>query len=65
MPDEVYTTGQAAKLLGVHLNTVLKWCRLGRITAYRTSPIGHWRITRKTLEEYAQANNIPLKTSNE
>lgn len=67
MPETVYTTGEAARLLGVHISTVKKWCNLGRIDAYRTSPIGHWRITKSTLEKYAQENGIPLQqnSSNE
>ncbi len=62
MPEiTTYTTGEAADILGVHKNAVLKWCKKGSITAYRTSPIGHWRITKKTLEEYARQNGIPLR----
>ena len=58
----VYTTGEAAKLLGVHTNAVLKWCKQGKIDAYVTSaPLGHWRITRTALVEYAQRYGIPLR----
>ena len=57
----VYTTGEAAELLGVHKNAVLKWCKRGVIDAYRTSPVGHWRITRTALEQYAKDNGIPLR----
>lgn len=63
MPETtVYTTGEAAKILGVYVHTVLKWCRQGKIAAYTTSqPSGHWRITRTALVEYAQKNGIPLR----
>lgn len=62
MPEiTVYTTGEAAKLLGVHKKTVQHWCNQGSITAYRTSPIGHWRIIRADLVEYAHKNGIPLR----
>jgi len=60
MPKTLYTTGQAAKLLGVHRKTVYFWCMKGTIDAYRTSPDGEWRITRETLEEYARRNGIPI-----
>ena len=56
-----YTTGEAADLLGVTATTVLKWCQAGKIKAYRTSPIGHWRIMRDTVVEYARENGIPLR----
>lgn len=61
MPETLYTTGEAAKLLGVHTKTMYRWCRDGQITAHKTSPIGNWRITRTALVEYAQANRIPLQ----
>jgi excisionase family DNA binding protein len=38
-----YTTSQAAKLLSVSADTVLKWVRAGKIPSYRT-PGGHSRI---------------------
>jgi excisionase family DNA binding protein len=60
MPKAQYTTGQAAKLLGVHSKTVYFWCVKGTISAYRTSPDGEWRITRETLLKYAEENGIPL-----
>ncbi|MFZ1756904.1 MAG: helix-turn-helix domain-containing protein [Caldilineaceae bacterium] len=61
MPETMYTTGEAAKLLGVHTTTMYRWCVNGQITAHKTSPIGNWRITRKALVEYAEENNIPLQ----
>ncbi len=39
-----YTTSEAAKLLSVSPDTVLKWVRAGKIPSYRT-PGGHCRIS--------------------
>ena len=65
MSQVTYTTGGAGKLLGVHANAVLKWCKQGKIDAYTTSsPGGHWRITRTALIEYAHKNGIPLQKEN-
>lgn len=64
MSETMYTTGEAARILGVHPKTVYKWCINGRIAAHRTSPIGEWRITRTTLVEYARQNGIPLQEPN-
>ncbi len=62
MSQKTYTTGEAANLLGVHVNTMRQWCDQGKIQAHRTSaPIGHWRITRSVLVAYAQKNGIPLQ----
>lgn len=59
--SQTYGTGEVGKLLGVQAQTVRKWCEQGRIAAYQTSrPAGHWRITRKALEEYVRANGIPI-----
>lgn len=55
-----YTTGEAAKRLGVHTSTVYRWCAAGHLRAHRTSQIGKWRITEESLAEYASLNSIPL-----
>jgi excisionase family DNA binding protein len=44
-----YTTSQAAKLLSVSSDTVLKWVRAGKITSYRT-PGGHARIPAEAIQ---------------
>jgi excisionase family DNA binding protein len=43
MARNYYTTSQAAALLSVSADTVLKWVRAGKIASYRT-PGGHARI---------------------
>ena len=44
-----YTTSQAAKLLSVSADTVLKWVKAGKIASYRT-PGGHYRIPADAVE---------------
>jgi excisionase family DNA binding protein len=44
-----YTTSQAAELLSVSADTVLKWVRAGKIPSYRT-PGGHSRIPADAVE---------------
>jgi len=39
------TTGEAAKMCGVQLNTIKNWIRSGNVSAIRT-PGGHWRLPR-------------------
>lgn len=61
MPEKMYTTGQAATLLGVHVKTVYRLCVNGQITAHKTSPNGQWRITRTALLDYARHYGVPLQ----
>ena len=46
---DLLTTGQAAKLVGVTPDTVLKWIKKGKLPATRT-PGGHYRIALPDLE---------------
>ena len=52
------TTFQAAQLMSVSPDAVLKWIKLGKITAYKT-PGGHHRIAKKEIEALV---NKPEKT---
>jgi excisionase family DNA binding protein len=45
-----FSTGQVAAMLGMHADTVQKWCRSGKIKAFRT-PGGQFRITEEALRE--------------
>ena len=47
------TTSQAAKILSVSPDAVLKWARAGKIEAYRT-PGGHFRIPKSALSSSAR-----------
>lgn len=49
MEKKYLTTTQAAKLLSVSADTVLKWVRAGKISSYRT-PGGHCRIPQEAIE---------------
>ncbi len=48
MPQQLLTTGQAAKICSVTPDTVLKWIRSGRLRATRT-PGGHHRVSQSDL----------------
>jgi excisionase family DNA binding protein len=49
MAKEYVTTFQAAELLSVTPDSVLKWIKSGKLEARRT-PGGHHRIARKSIE---------------
>lgn len=52
-----YTTSQAAKLLSVSADTVLKWVKAGKILSYQT-PGGHNRIPARAVEALLPAGAI-------
>jgi len=46
------TTGEAAQLLGLHLNTVRRWTQKGVLKAYRITPRGDRRFRRKDVDAF-------------
>jgi excisionase family DNA binding protein len=57
-----YTTTQAARLLSVSPDTVLKWVRAGKIDSYRT-PGGHCRIPAGAVTALLPAGDTAADTS--
>jgi excisionase family DNA binding protein len=55
--DEIYTTGEAAKILKVSQPTVFRAIENNQLKA-STTPGGHYRITRADLADYMARNNI-------
>ena len=47
------TTGQAARRLGVGLNTIKRWIASGELSGMRT-PGGHWRIAESSLAAFIE-----------
>jgi len=58
-PD-LYTTHQAAEILGVTPITVIRWIEKGALTCLKTLG-GHRRIQREELERLAREHNTPLR----
>jgi excisionase family DNA binding protein len=56
------TTTQAARLLSVSPDTVLKWVRAGKVKSYRTLG-GHFRIPISELESLAVTARAPLRAA--
>lgn len=53
------TTGKAARLCGVHVNTIKGWIRKGALPA-TLMPSGHWRITKKAFLEFLSEYDFPV-----
>jgi excisionase family DNA binding protein len=53
------TSGEAARICGVHINTIKGWVRKGEIEAVH-SPGGRWRILTVSLVRFLQANGMPV-----
>ncbi len=51
IPDKLqFRPDEAARLLGVHVETIRRWIREGKIQAVK-SPGGHYRIPRGEAEQ--------------
>jgi len=58
------TTGDAAAVLGVGLNTVKRWIASGDLKGIQT-PGGHWRIPKKALEQFMQTQGMQMPAEDE
>jgi len=60
-----YTTGRAAKICGLGIQTVLRACDRGDLPSFRI-PTGvrneHRRITEAALREWAARHGIPIES---
>jgi len=60
MAKHVYTTGEVAKLLGVNINTIIKWFDEGTISGFRLPNSKERRITLSNLRTFMVNNGIPM-----
>ena len=64
MNRDYLTTFQAAEILSVSPDSVLKWIKSGKIIAYRT-PGGHYRVEKKEIDALIQKTEISPLTLND
>jgi len=48
------TPGEVSQLLGIHINTVRRWSRTGKLPAYRISTRGDRRFKREDIDGFLQ-----------
>lgn len=59
MPNELLTAKQAAQYLGVHVETLRRWVRLGTIPRTPLPGAGKdYRFSRRELEQWRQKRTI-------
>lgn len=58
------TTGEAARILGVGLNTIKRWIISGDLRGVLT-PGGHWRIPEDELQSFMSQRGMPALAKNE
>lgn len=51
-PRDMLRPGDAARLLGIHINTVRRWADQGKLREYRLSARGDRRFRREDLEKF-------------
>ncbi len=54
-PNRVYNVNEAAELLGVSSQTIVEYCRNGKITAQK---IGEWKIIGQSLMLFMGLNKL-------
>jgi excisionase family DNA binding protein len=47
--NEVLTSTEVAELLKVHLSSIRRWSRSGKLRGYRLGGCGDWRFLRKDV----------------
>jgi len=55
--EDLLTSGQAAALVSVSIDTIRRWEKAGRIAALRT-PTGHRRFRRGDVEQLLSGNRV-------
>lgn len=58
------TTGEAARTLGVGLNTIKRWIKNGDLRGVCT-PGGHWRIPKEELQRFMSQHGMPMLVKDE
>lgn len=53
MGKQLFTTGEAARILGVSIEAINRWIKDGKLRAY-TTPGGHHRISREEVLEFSE-----------
>lgn len=54
------TTGEVARLLGININTVIKWFDEGKIKGFRLPSSSDRRIPISALKSFMSENSIPM-----
>lgn len=59
MRKEYFSMEEIAELLGVHISTVRRWIREGRLPAINvcTSKRSRWRVSQAALDEFLEENS--------
>lgn len=58
IPQEVFTTFDAAKICNANFNSIKNWIHQGKLRAYKT-PGGHYRIQKQDLRSFLHDHGMP------
>ncbi|MCZ7582782.1 MAG: PilZ domain-containing protein [Deltaproteobacteria bacterium] len=64
MTKKIFTTGEVARLLGININTVIKWFDEGKIRGFRLPTSHDRRIPVANLVSFMETHGIPLDLLN-
>lgn len=60
MAKKMFTTGEVARLLGININTVIKWFDTGRLNGFKLPTSNERRIPLASLRTFMSVNSIPM-----
>ena len=58
--EKTYTTGQAARLIGVSFRTIKRWIYSGKISAYKTTS-GRYRVQESEIDRFKKLMSSELE----
>lgn len=59
-PKSSYTTGEIAEILGLNINTVIKWFDSGMLKGFRLPGSNERRVPFEALKDFMRTYNLPL-----
>lgn len=57
---QMLTTGDVARLIGVHDNTVRRWSQNGVLSFYRINPRGDRRFRKKDIDDFFKKASVGI-----
>jgi len=61
MTKDVFTAPEVGKILRVSRHTINRWINNGKLKAFRPAENAIWKVTRKELVKFMEANGIPME----
>jgi excisionase family DNA binding protein len=54
--EKLYSPKEVAFRLNVHVNSIRRWLKTGKIKGCRAGRLGHWKIPRSEVERFFEGS---------